>query len=339
MKKIYLHLGFHKTATSSFQLTCEKNIDKLQKQGYYYPLFKPEGTKTKKAMRNHSAPIVSMFGGNPEKYGFNIRSRVKDVKIANESYSQQLMGFLESDQHTFISGEGIGSLNEEEIRSFYELLQAHCDEVVPVMCIRSPYEFHCSSIHTVVKSGRHVNFTKLRSQREKVIKMQKIFGDSGHFIPFKLACGHTFGPVGYLLEQCGVKKDNIDFHIANERRSNASVRLQNALNAHEPSIVDHKYNPAHMQIFETDSQQKRFTLNKHELSEIRKSLDEDNAFFKAYLGEEFCDETFETSEDFTLEALIENYPGLFFNKPNRLRFRLQNSSLFNKMKHIFSAHS
>lgn len=48
-------MGFHKTATSSFQSTCHKNKDELTKQGYIYPLFECR-PYNKDLLSNHSAP-------------------------------------------------------------------------------------------------------------------------------------------------------------------------------------------------------------------------------------------------------------------------------------------
>ena len=55
MKTCYLHLGFHKTATTSFQLSCGNNRDKLLEAGIYYPKFKFSDRKGNRW--NHSGNI------------------------------------------------------------------------------------------------------------------------------------------------------------------------------------------------------------------------------------------------------------------------------------------
>ena len=55
MKTCYLHLGFHKTATTSFQLSCGNNRKKLFEEGIYYPKFKFSDRKGN--CWNHSANI------------------------------------------------------------------------------------------------------------------------------------------------------------------------------------------------------------------------------------------------------------------------------------------
>ena len=39
MKTCYLHIGFHKTATTTFQQICGGNRDELKKAGIFYPQF------------------------------------------------------------------------------------------------------------------------------------------------------------------------------------------------------------------------------------------------------------------------------------------------------------
>ena len=58
MKKLFLHMGLHKTATTSFQATCSKNAEELSKQNYLYPVF--INKENRKEIYNHSIPIFSV---------------------------------------------------------------------------------------------------------------------------------------------------------------------------------------------------------------------------------------------------------------------------------------
>ena len=55
MKTCYLHLGFHKIATTSFQLSCGNNREKLLDEGIYYPKFKHQEREENRW--NHSGNI------------------------------------------------------------------------------------------------------------------------------------------------------------------------------------------------------------------------------------------------------------------------------------------
>jgi len=326
MKKIYLHMGFHKTATSSFQSTCAKNVDKLLAQGYLYPAFKYTELKNGRGIFNHSGPIVSAFGSNPEGYAFNIKSKINNFDSANKAYLDQLRGFISSDNDLIMSGEGISAISTEALQQLLTFLESKGAEVIPIVCVRSPYAFHCSSSQTVVKQGRYVNFSKLRSQKEKVLRIQSVFKDKARFIAFNTACKHSHGPVGYLLEYCGVDIDGFSFEIKNERRSNEYVRLQNALNKQQPSIIDKKLNTKHSQIEPVDGA--KFLLNKQELAAIEDKLSKENQFFNDALGEDFCDGKVETSDNFGVEELVAIYPELFFNRRDSFKRKAQSLGLY-----------
>ena len=68
MKELILHVGFHKTATGSFQATCAKNRELLDDQGIYYPSF----SLVNKVTNNHSAPIASLFTKGPSSLRVNV---------------------------------------------------------------------------------------------------------------------------------------------------------------------------------------------------------------------------------------------------------------------------
>lgn len=327
MKKIYLHMGFHKTATSSFQSTCAKNVDKLLTQGYLYPSFKYAELKNGREVFNHSGPIVSAFGANPEAYAFNIKSKIDNFDSANKAYLDQLNDFIASDNDLIISGEGISAMGADSLQDLLTCLESKGAEVIPIVCVRSPYAFHCSSSQTVVKQGRHVNLAKLRSQKEKVLRIKTVFKDNARFIAFNTACQHSHGPVGYLLEYCGVDITDFSFETKNERRSNEYVRLQNALNKQQPSIIDKKLNTKHFQIEPVEGS--NFLLNERELAAIQDKLDGENRFFRDTLGEEFCDVKIETSEDFGIEELVAAYPSLFFNRWESFKIKAESFGLYN----------
>ena len=68
MKELILHVGFHKTATGSFQATCAKNRELLDDQGIYHPSF----SLVNKVINNHSAPIASLFTKDPSSLRVNV---------------------------------------------------------------------------------------------------------------------------------------------------------------------------------------------------------------------------------------------------------------------------
>lgn len=68
-KIIYIHMGLHKTGTTTLQtlLSCNKEI--LRKQGFCYPI-------SSLFTINQSIPIYSAFCNSPENYHINIRQKL-----------------------------------------------------------------------------------------------------------------------------------------------------------------------------------------------------------------------------------------------------------------------
>ena len=85
ISEIFLHVGLHKTASSSIQdtLFSKKNSKFLEENDYLYPKHWPA---------NHSIPLYSNFCDHPEKYHINIKKGygMEETKKANEAYLQSI---------------------------------------------------------------------------------------------------------------------------------------------------------------------------------------------------------------------------------------------------------
>lgn len=318
-------MGFHKTASSSFQSTCEANLEELSSQGYLYPAFYYHGLRNGRNFYNHSGPIFSLFSDTPYAYGFNIKEKVKNITEANNQYKNQLENFLSLDKDLILSGEGLSALPEQSLANLYKYLRDSGSVIIPIVCVRSPYEFHCSSAQTVVKHGRYINLSRLRSQKETILKVKRVFKDEINFISFNIACKHPKGPTAYMLEHFGINIDSLSFITKNERRSNEYVRLQNALNKKQPSLLDNKINKNHLKIHEVEGE--KFLLNDIELGIIKEKLNKENEFFSKVLGRDFCDEEIITSKILTTEDLVDTYPDFFHNKLNKLAYKFCHSKI------------
>ena len=229
VKKIYLHIGLHKTASTSLQETCAANHSKLAAQNIHYPIFSCPCTPHR-SISNHSIPLFSLFTTAPRSYPVNIHWGIKDVEVANDAYRKQLEMAFENEQDLLISGEDISSLNAKELSNLLNFLGATGRQIVPFACVRSPYAFHCSQVQQQVKDGVAMNYAGLCPQRHRIKHLKEVFGVALQFLPFAEACRHPQGPAGYLLAFCGVNPASMEFKRIGEGLSNDIVRLQNLLN-------------------------------------------------------------------------------------------------------------
>ena len=157
MPKIcYLHAGFPKTASSSFQATCRINKDLLQDTGITYPYFTCSANKQRKY--NHSYPIISLFTEEPEKKPFNKRlGIVNNIKEVNSAYESQLEGFLSTSADILISGEGIPDLSAQSLSALVDKISSYGYQIKATALIRSPYFALCSTIQQRIKGGVYVD--------------------------------------------------------------------------------------------------------------------------------------------------------------------------------------
>lgn len=290
-KKIYLHVGFHKTATTSFQLTCAENASQLQEQGFVYPIF--TDLNGGRRYSNHSIPLYSAFCTKPENYHMNIRHGVQDVDAANQHYRDQLAAALDMDGDLILSAEGVSKLKVDEMTRLFDFISSGRDcEVVSLACVRSPYEYHCSSVQQRIKGGAFVDYDRLNSQLKTIDNVLSVLPDV-EFFPFSDAKKHPHGPVGYILARIGVDVAVIDFCTANEGFSNFSTRMQNEINRSNPSILNGRKNPYFRRFANVDGD--KFLLTEQELESLKEQLAFENAEVESRLGANFCDKSFRTS--------------------------------------------
>ncbi len=143
-KKCFLHLGLHKTASSSFQKTCSNNLEVLRTNNIIYPHFECSKANRSKII-NHSIPIYSLFSGI-QNYGVNVLWGINDLlDQVNASYLEQLINFLKTPANIIISGEDISMLSMNSLVKMLQLFKEYDFEIVPFALVRSPYSFFCSA--------------------------------------------------------------------------------------------------------------------------------------------------------------------------------------------------
>lgn len=254
-KVCYLHVGLHKTASSSFQLTCAKNKDLLQKNGLTYPLFSCEAAK-KTRIDNHSYPIRSLYTGDPAGFSHNKRWGVSNkIEEVNSSYESQFEHYLASSDNLIISGEEISRLEEQEMSRLIEKIQAYGYRLEVVALVRSPYAAICSAIQQLIKGGRYIklislndripnSYSAVRYSKVKILgNLRSVFGANLALHTFDKACANPYGPVGFLLKEfLGQDPSSFKYARSNESMSNLSVRVANEFNKLNPAFIDGKYN-------------------------------------------------------------------------------------------------
>ena len=110
MRKIILHVGLHKTGSSSIQLTATNNRKLLENNGILYPELDSS---------NHSISFYSKFSENRDSYHINLKEGLSlcDINKKNEKWFSKLKDeiLLSRCETILISGEDISVLSVKEL--------------------------------------------------------------------------------------------------------------------------------------------------------------------------------------------------------------------------------
>tara|TARA_B100001939_G_scaffold127806_2_gene110707 strand:+ start:2031 stop:3050 length:1020 start_codon:yes stop_codon:yes gene_type:complete len=321
MKTCFLHLGLHKTASSSFQQTCASNRKLLGKQGLHYPLFVCEYSRPKRLkINNHSVPLRCLYDQNPKNYHINKRWKINRLDEAIRDYDAQLTKVLESEVSIIVSGEGLSLLSGKALSQLVERIQATGFEIRPLALVRSPLDYAHSIAQQLIRGGQHLELvgcgpllapqtmkrlTIPDGQRE-LTTLRSVFGEDLQLVPFRRACAHPNGPVGYLLaEFCGVSNlELIKFQNSQESKSNGWVRVQNLINRRWP-IFDQKkqLNSDHFRLQGDLASTGKFRLTRTEVDLLKDQLAQSNQAMVDLLSEEFILADDSVSDELTVSEV------------------------------------
>ena len=321
VKTCFLHLGLHKTASSSFQQTCASNRKLLSKYGLRYPLFSCEYSRPKRLkINNHSVPLRCLYDQHPDKYHINKRWKITRLDEAIRNYDAQLTSALASDTSIILSGEGLSLLNSKALSQLTERIQARGFVVRPLALVRSPLDYAHSIAQQLIRGGQHLELvgcgplllpkpmkrlTIPDGQRE-LLRLMSVFGEDLTLVPFRRACAHPHGPVGYLLEEfCGVSNlEMIKFQSTQESKSNGWVRVQNLINKRWPIFDSHKQlNTDHFRLQDDLEATGKFRLTRTELDLLKDQLAQSNQAIVDLLSEEFILADDSVSEELSIDNI------------------------------------
>ena len=312
MKTCYLHLGFHKTATTSFQLSCGNNRKKLLEEEIYYPKFKFSDRKGN--CWNHSGNIrrLCKLGGID-----NIENKKNKEKIFFSNILEYKK-MLRQDKNLLLSGEGISCMTRSELEILKKDLLTHGFTIRAFGLVRSPYSFACSAIQQTIKGGKYhrliglgnvfaSHITKnienaLPERCEQIELLLDVLDGSLELYTFQDALKHSNGPVSFLFHHIKpnlVANLNDDLKNSSPSLTNLQARLINATNRSIRSKLSRKDKinkrslGAEMIIIREQTKglsREKFLLTKKEFQIVEAQHNKTIQRMKASLGSSFVEE-------------------------------------------------
>ena len=277
----------------------------LGKQGLHYPLFACEYSRPRRLkINNHSVPLRCLYDQNPKNYHINKRWRINRLEEAIRDYDAQLTEALSCEASIILSGEGLSLLSGKALSQLVQRIRARGFEIRPLALVRSPLDYAHSIAQQLIRGGQHLELvgcgpllvpqpmkrlTIPDGQRELTM-LRSVFGEDLQLVPFRRACAHPHGPVGYLLEEfCGISNlELIKFQNSQESKSNGWVRVQNLINRRWPIFDQRKHlNSDHFRLQDDLASTGKFRLTRAELDLLKDQLAQSNHAMVDLLSEEF----------------------------------------------------
>jgi len=172
MNRCIIHVGMHKTGTSSIQ----QSLNGFEDQHFIYANINGHP--------NHSRFLISLFAANPDEH-FALRNARKRQEVSGRIRKADLFEALrfsikEAGCRTYIlSGEGIALLSQEELIALRNYLLASFTEVTIVAAVRPPAGYMASAFQEPVKQGAldSLDFSRrYRSYSATFRKFDDVFG-------------------------------------------------------------------------------------------------------------------------------------------------------------------
>ena len=228
MSTLVLHIGLHKTGSTSIQNSLK---------GYSAARIKYLDLR----LPNHSIPIYAAFTDdpNPEKDGVHARvgrtaenlSEMRRDTLARLHAELSKSGF----DKFVISGEGITRLSRASLEEFKALLLKYVDTVSVFAYVRDPAGFAISDFQQRIKAGYSGYDLAKPKYRQRLEKFLQVFGRDNFSAKVFAKDGLKDGSV--VLDFCdvwGIPFEAKDEVRANESLSLEAVQLLHLFNRHGP---------------------------------------------------------------------------------------------------------
>lgn len=285
---LHLHLGFHKTATTSIQRAFFEHADLLADHGLRYP------TLPSSEPFDHNIGM-SHFKKHPHRYHLHIKAGRTPAAITsfNDQLAVEFDIALDGVNDIVLSSETASLLRPERLVALRDHLQAAGFEIRVVVFVREPRQFAESWLQERIKTGRGFRKIQFFHSRSRFIpRLREIFGEHTTFIPFASTLGHEYGPVGAMFEHLGIPPPRTRGQAHNSSLSNEATRILNFANLCQPVYTKQRRNPRRRDLDFEPLQRlpgRRFSFSSEELRQFESQLQQENLAMKALLGEEFCD--------------------------------------------------
>jgi hypothetical protein len=141
-RTVYLHIGTHKTGTSSIQTAFN---------GFSNPHIRYASL----GAPNHSLALHTLFAQHPERHHLHVNNQrgAAEVDVFRKTVARNLERELAVDADLILSGEDLCELKRDEVRKLAAYFASRSARVRVIAYYRDPLGFSASSLQQRVKAG------------------------------------------------------------------------------------------------------------------------------------------------------------------------------------------
>jgi hypothetical protein len=232
-RSIILHVGLHKTGSTSIQNNCQFHSHEfLLDHGIFYANFASNG----KLRPNHGGPITAALLDDPDKYGKEWRSQLTgDPQREFREYFDEILENPQA-EHLLLSGESLSLLEDEDMRLLQSKLLAHTEQLRVLVFLRNPYSF----LESIIQQRVRVNWAGdieplITVMRLRYERLHNVFGGALEVLNFDECLQHPKGLVGSFFTHCGIPESDLEQLtpvVANTSISLEAFQIMLAINQH-----------------------------------------------------------------------------------------------------------
>jgi len=163
--EIIVHVGMHKTGTTSIQRTLDKHLND------------PHFVYVKLANPNHSRQIFTLFEERNHP-SVNVIGDQEVEEANNQTRNRLIESFqAHNNKKYIISGESIRGMSKDSLVNFKSFLSQYFQKITIVAYIRSPKAYMESAFQQIIKDGtNHFDIDRIYPNYQKFQQFFDVFG-------------------------------------------------------------------------------------------------------------------------------------------------------------------
>ena len=216
MKEIVIHVGMHKTGTTSVQASL-KGYDR---DGVRFAELWDE---------NHSIPVYTMFSANRDSYHVHTRLGLDTESIGSmrtEMFAEFERELALDRSRLILSGEDISLLGRDDVESMGDFLRSRAERIRIVAYVRDPLGFASSAFQQYVQGGKRQYGLPHAEYRNRFEKFLDVFGrEAVEFVKFDRNELDGGTVVADFCRRVDIPVDRVRETQANESVSATAIQL------------------------------------------------------------------------------------------------------------------